>query len=137
MNGGKFYRWSTDFTTRCNISHSLIVKYPQKIPVIAFPLEDDSHYHSHLQNTRFVVSRDDMMVKFFAGLKEKVKFNIKPDAYHSTFLFIERHYLDDEKKSHYDMIFPIMSVTVGEIYRKYANPDGFLYVYYGKENTFG
>ncbi len=34
-------------------------------------------------------------------------------------------------------IMPAVSETLGEVYKKYASDDGFLYITYAQENTFG
>lgn len=135
MNGGEYYRKTTTFAKRYNLSDRMKQRYPRKVPILAYPLNEPND--RIVNNTRFIVERDDIIAKFLRLLKEQVKSNIDPDAYSSIFLFIERHFIDSEGKSHYDMIVPLHSFTIGDVYQKYSHPDGFLYVYYGKENIFG
>ena len=136
MKRAEEFRLVNDFKKRSDMSWSIKTKFPTKVPVLAFPLKEEENFLA-LSRSKFIVNKNYTMMKFLQTLKKELKSFIHPDAYSSTFLFVERHFVGENGKSKYEYVMPAMFLTVEQTYASYVQPDGLLYVYYGKEKTFG
>lgn len=107
------------FTDRKNESERIMLKYPDKIPIIC---EKHSSCKSikHIEKKKYLVASDYTCGQFMYIIRAQLKL----PAEQAIFIFIG------------DSI-PATSQTVSQIYYQYKDDDGFLYVKYANENTFG
>ncbi len=112
------YRDSTHFDTRLHESSRVAIAYPDRIPCIIE--SDDKSTSVSLPKTKYLIPYDltignlSMIVRRHTGLTRE----------DSIFLFID------------NVMFP-QTALLSEIYKLHKDPDGFLYVKYARENTFG
>jgi GABA(A) receptor-associated protein len=97
----------------------IMEKYPNRVAVICervritdIPLIDKNKY---------LVPGDLSIGQFMHVIRQRLKLN----AAKAIFLFIN------------NSMIPPSSMSLGEIYNEYKNEDGFLYITYSGENTFG
>ena len=150
----KPYRETAKFANRLAVSMTIKAKYVDRVPVI---LEQrDGCTLSSIERTKYIVPKNTTMARFAFEVRQYISLR-STDA---LFLFI-RHYrkpetipdLQDsisfstsedaalagstiEVSKDTEIIAPPFA-TVGDIYAKYADIDGFLYVNYSGESTFG
>jgi GABA(A) receptor-associated protein len=109
---------------RRRISTKIISKYPERIPVIVDRYPQSALGRRELApdipKHKFLIHRDYKVSSF----QNDIRSNIKLDAQQSLFLFVENHLVTN-------------SDTMGSVYDRHHNPDGFLYIIYTVENTFG
>ena len=106
------------FDDRKKESSRLRTTYPDRIPII---LEKDPNAKiPRLQKVKFLVPCVLHVSEFLYFIRTQIKLN--PED--SIFFFIQD-------------VLPSSSDTMMEVHTKYAHKDGFLYVIYTTENTFG
>ena len=106
------------FNTRLNESKRIMNKYPDRIPVIV-----NKSNRSNIQDIdkkKYLVPRDMYIGQFTYIIRKNIKLN------ESKALFVTIN----------NNLVPT-NITMSEIYKKDHNKDGFLYVIYSSENTFG
>lgn len=114
-----------DFKTKHPIEKRLYecskikLKYPTKAPTIIQPLNVDV---KDIDRKKFLINREMEVAKVFSMIRARIGLNQSE----SMFIFIGRKTL-----------LAMSQLTIGEIYDQYADPDGFLYLYYSMESTFG
>ena len=102
---------------RKKASISLKQRYPDRIPVILCRGTTDLPL---LEKTKYLVPRDTTMGKFVLEIRKTLSMSeIK-----ALFLFVN------------DVLVPATSI-MEQVYEKYKSDDGFLYISYNSENTFG
>ena len=104
--------------TRKNHSERILRDYPGMIPVI---VGTDTQILQEIKKNKFLVPEELTVGRLITEIRK----NLNP--IHSTqtiFLFI-------------DNTLPAVSETIRNIYSKHKHEDGFLYVVYSGENTFG
>lgn len=101
---------------RTKMSESLLVKYPNRIPVI---LKHNTSI-KRLSKYKFLVDGDMPISVFGITVKRYVENDIK----YGMFLSCQG-------------VIPPGNATLGELYRKYKAPDGFLYITIYLEHSFG
>ena len=97
----------------------LLEKYPTRVPIILI------RHHTcrpevKIARTRFLIPRD----LSFSSVNIAVRRRLNLSPQQSIFLFCQGSILPS-------------SQTTGNVYNTYKDTDGFLYVYYTTENTFG
>jgi len=100
-------------------SSTLKTKYPGRIPVIIEKCKHDK--------SEFVIDRPKYLIPVELSMSEFISLirkRIKIDSHKAIFIFID------------NLLLP-MTQVMGEIYNLHKDPDGFLYVTYRLENTFG
>ena len=104
-----------------NLDYSarLLVKYPDRVPVII-----EKSDHVTLPNYKYLLPKSITTSTFMTIIKTKI--NIASTQALFTFIKSNETYL----------LIP-MNETMGEIYKMFKQPDGFLYMRFGIENTFG
>jgi len=102
---------------RTKESAKIKTKYPDRIPVIA---AFDKKSNIVLQQNKFLVPKDITMSQFIYVLRRRIK--IEP--YQALYCFINN-------------TIPTSSNTMDMIYESLKEQDGFLYIYFSLENTFG
>lgn len=100
-------------------SQMILEKYPDRVPIIIQPSASDRASYP-IDKSKYITPRDLTLVQLQQIIRKRIKF----PAEKALFMFINNR------------IYPITSV-VGPLYDEQKNKDGFLYVTYCQENTFG
>eukprot|EP01116_Phalansterium_solitarium_P020334 TRINITY_DN5968_c0_g1_i1.p1 TRINITY_DN5968_c0_g1~~TRINITY_DN5968_c0_g1_i1.p1 ORF type:complete len:121 (-),score=31.74 TRINITY_DN5968_c0_g1_i1:196-558(-) len=112
------FRSEHTFEKRLEVAGKIRSKYPDRIPVI---VEKASKSNApEIDKKKFLVPADLTVSKLAFEIRRHLK--LSPE--HGMFLFIN------------DTL-PPNAAVLQQIYDKYKNADGFLYVTYASENTFG
>lgn len=98
----------------------LAQKYPDKIPIIFFP----SNNAPELDKRKFLIPRDLLVLQINSIIRQKI--SLEP---HQA-LFV---YFGADKKPE----LPNPNSIISEVYEKYKDKNGILYVTYSLENSFG
>ena len=93
--------------------------YPNKIPVICEKNPKDKDLPSS-KRKKYLISKDITCGQFMSIMRSRV--NLGPEK--AMFLFI-------------DNIIPGPTSNLSELFIRYKDPDGFLYIVYTGENAFG
>lgn len=113
-------KWRENFDLKKRKSESLRIKnkYPTRIPIIC---EKNSQSDvPDLDKNKYLVPPDLTVGQFLYVIRKRIK--LTPEK--GLFLFI-------------DNTIPPSSEIISKIYKDYQNEDGFLYIIYSGENTFG
>lgn len=111
------------FDDRARVSAKLFERYPDRIPVIVD--RPPASFMSHrsippIDKHKFLVPNNLVMGRFV----HEIRTHIKIDSQQSLFLFA-------------DGILVPNSEPISQVYSRHKDPDGFLYITYATENTFG
>ena len=98
--------------------NKLISKYPNKIPIIINKYADSTL--PQLDKHKFIVPKDITIAQFNYIIRKRIKL----DPSESIFIYINN-------------LLPPSSSTINELYDMHKSDDGFLYITYTNENTFG
>lgn len=107
-----------DFNIRLNESKRIMNKYPDRIPVIVN--KSDRSNIRDIDKKKYLVPRDMYIGQFTYIIRKNIKLN------ESEALFVTIN----------NSLVPTNSI-MSEIYKNHQDKDGFLYVVYSSENTFG
>ena len=107
------------FKERLNESTRVLEKYPDRIPVICEKNQKQKNL-PNIDKTKYLVPYDLTIGQFMFVIRKRL--NLQPTE--ALFLFVEN-------------IIPPSAAFIKNIYNKYKDADGFLYITYSKENTFG
>lgn len=107
------------FEVRQAVSRGILQKYPNRVPVIIRKSKNERLFMS--KKSAFLVPVDMTLGRFIVEVRKCIP-NLNP--YVSLFFFIDNK-------------LPSVSGLMSDIYEKYKNPDGVLYITYVSENTFG
>lgn len=110
---------SNDYLERLKKSQVILEKYPDRVPLIVQPSKNDRDAYP-IDKSKYITPRDLTMMQLQQIIRKRVRF--PPEK--ALFMFVN------------NKIFPITSL-VGAIYDENKDADGFLYVTYCQENTFG
>lgn len=114
------YKEKVTFDERKKESERISVKYPTRIPIIC-------HRSSSCKDApvmgkkKFLVPRDMTMANFMFIIRQKMKLEQEK----SIFLFVN------------DNSMVPTSQLISQVYQDHGDKDGFLYIKYGMESTFG
>jgi GABA(A) receptor-associated protein len=117
------YKKNTTFEERLLKSSKMISLYPDRIPVIVEMSPSSFSYNTYMKSChkiKYLVPYNITMGQFIQILRDKIKI----ESSIALFFFIN------------NKIFPITSL-IGDIYKNNADPDGFLYIEFCEESTFG
>ena len=92
----------------------ILSKYPDRIPVICTHLTKPKETH------KFLIPKDMTVGELVVTIRSRMILTKE----HAIFLFVKH-------------TIPINTMTLSQLYCLYKNEDGFLYVSYSEENTFG
>jgi len=106
------------FDKRKAESSRIRVKYPDRIPVIAE--KNPSSSIADIDKKKYLVPADLTMGQFVYVIRKRIK--LPPDA--AIFIFVNN-------------TLPPAAELMAKIYKDHADSDGFLYVTYSGESTFG
>lgn len=93
-------------------------KYPDRIPVVVEKVSNSSI--PDIDKRKFLVPSDLTVAQFMYIIRKRIQ--LAPEK--AMFLFVNR-------------MLPTTSSTMGIIYDEHKDEDGFLYIAYSGENTFG
>ncbi|KAK7819249.1 hypothetical protein U0070_008377 [Myodes glareolus] len=103
---------------RCVESAKIRAKYPDRIPVIVEKVSGTQIVD--IDERRYLVPPDITVAQFFWIIRKRIQLPSEK----AIFPFV-------------DKIVPQCSLTMGQLYKKKKDEDGFLYVAHSGENTFG
>tara|TARA_B110000444_G_scaffold254278_1_gene286509 strand:+ start:9327 stop:9743 length:417 start_codon:yes stop_codon:yes gene_type:complete len=106
-----------NFEKRKNESELILAKYPNRIPIIC---ERYDKTLPHLDRKKYLVPEDLIMSNFLYVIRKRLKL----DAHKSLYITVNNK-------------IPPLSRSVSTIYEKFCDEDGFLYIKYCEETTFG
>lgn len=108
---------------RRDVAGRLLEKYPDRIPIIV----ERSRFVRDtplIDKQKFIVPKDHSFGKFLLEVRKHVVFKERnPDQ--ALFFYVRGE------------ILPPTAANITHIYQRYKNEDGFLYITYAAENTFG
>lgn len=112
--------FKTKYTLEKRRSESTAIrsKYPDRIPVIVDKI--DGSTLKDIDKHKFLVPADLTCSQFVYVIRKRIKL----DASEAIYIFVNGAP-------------PAASKLMSELYKEGGDPDGFLYIGYGAENTFG
>jgi GABA(A) receptor-associated protein len=112
------YKYQYSFDKRLSESTRILTKYPDRIPIIC---EKSKTQNLPLINkNKYLVTNDITIGQFICVIRNRMK--LSPEF--SIFLLVDGYV-------------PASGSMIGELYDEYKDDDGFLYIEYCQENTFG
>lgn len=111
------FKTEMSFDKRLETSGKLLNNYPDRVPVI---VSQHSKTDPTLYKNKFLVPFDIPGKKFLYEVRKHIR--IGPEQ--AIFLYYDNRLLEP-------------NALLGTIYKRYKDPDGFLYITYTTENTFG
>ena len=114
----KTFKGSNTVEDRTNESSKIIAKYPQRIPIIVEKAEGCRL--KDIQKNKYLAPRDMAMCQFVFTVRKKIE--LQPSE--AIFLMVDGQLVQS-------------SILLAEVYEKHKDEDGFLYMVYTSENTFG
>lgn len=112
------YKINKNFEDRCKESNKIREKYPDRIPVIV-DRRDKSNIPD-IDKHKFLIPNDLTVGQFVYVIRKRIK--IAPEK--AIFVFINN-------------VLPPTAALLSQIYDEHKDEDGFLYIVYSGENTFG
>ena len=113
------YKNKISFDFRVNESKKILEKYPDKIPVIIEKSVSSSV--NNINKHKYLVPSDLTVGQFIHVIRKRIQ--AQPEQ--GIFIFVK------------EKILPPTSSLMITMYENYADSDGFLYMIYSSENTFG
>jgi GABA(A) receptor-associated protein len=110
---------TNDHLERVKKSQLILEKYPDRVPLIIQPSKTDRDAYP-IDKSKYITPRDLSLLQLQQIIRKRIHF----PAEKAMFMFIN------------NKIFPITSV-IGPVYDANKDTDGFLYVTYCQESTFG
>ena len=117
MNTNNF-KENYSFEKRKNEASNIIEKYPDRIPIIV-----QKYYTSELPDVdkcKYLVPKDMKLTQLTFVIRKRIKL----DSTQTIFITINNGLIPGNR-------------SLSEIYNEYKDEDGFLYIVYTNENTFG
>jgi GABA(A) receptor-associated protein len=111
------FKKGKSFRQRCDEATRIMAKYPDRIPIIC---ERGSCEVPELDRSKYLVPRSLSMAEFLYVIRSRLK--LSPAI--SIYLFAQDHIAPG-------------SQLIGQVYETHADMDGYLYISYHGENTFG
>jgi GABA(A) receptor-associated protein len=110
---------SNDHLERVKKSQIILEKYPDRVPLIIQPSKSDRDSYP-IDKSKYITPRDLTLLQLQQIIRKRIHFPSEK----ALFMFIK------------NKIYPITSM-IGPIYDENKDTDGFLYVSYCQESTFG
>ena len=114
----KSFKDSHTVEDRTNESSKIIEKYPMRIPIIVEKAEGCRL--NNIQKNKYLAPRDMAMCQFVFTVRKKI--DLEPSE--AIFMMVNSQLVQS-------------SILLSEIYENHKDEDGFLYMIYTSENTFG
>jgi GABA(A) receptor-associated protein len=108
-----------DYLERIKKSQVILEKYPDRVPLIIQPSKSDRTSYP-IDKSKYITPRDLTLMQLQQIIRKRIRF--PPEK--ALFMFINNR------------MYPITS-SIGTIYDENKDSDGFLYITYCQENTFG
>lgn len=112
------FKKAQSFDTRKATAKRMLDKYPDRVPVVIEKAQGSKA--KELPNNRYMIPQDFTMAQFLSTLRKRIK--LSEDQ--AIFLYTENG-------------IPPSSQSISQIYYEQVDPDGFLYMSYASESTFG
>ena len=109
---------SSDIKHRIKETTRIREKYPERIPIIVKKSANCSL--KNIDKSKYLAPVDMTLSQFIVIIRKR----IKVEADQAIFVFVEN-------------ILPPLTSTMAYLYEHMKNEDGFLYIYYNGESTFG
>lgn len=119
IKSGYEFKMQNSFEKRKEESTRLKERFPDKIPIVLEKTE--SSLLPNIDKQKFLIQKDLTIGQFLHIIRSRIKL----DASESIFLIID-----------YNVIPPTAN-TLGEIFEKHGDKDGFLYMSYSAQMIFG
>ncbi len=113
------FKTKYSFENRVSESGRIRSKYPDRIPIICEKASKKSDTPD-IDKNKYLVPFDLTVGQFLYVIRKRIK--LPPEA--ALFIFINGS-------------LPSTSMLISTVYENEKDPDGFLYILYSKENTFG
>lgn len=110
---------SNDYLERIKKSQLILEKYPDRVPLIIKPSDSDRDAFP-IDKSKYITPRDLTLLQLQQIIRKRIHF--PPEK--ALFMFIN------------NKIYPITSM-IGPVYDTNKDTDGFLYITYCQESTFG
>jgi GABA(A) receptor-associated protein len=110
---------TNDHLERVKKSQFILEKYPDRVPLMITPSKNDRNTYP-IDKSKYITPRELTLLQLQQIIRKRIHF--PPEK--ALFMFIN------------NKLFPITSM-IGQIYDDYKDTDGFLYITYCQENTFG
>ena len=114
----KTFKQKNSYKKRCDDSKNILKKYPNRIPIICERFGDNI---PNIDRNKYLVPNDLTISQFLYVIRKRIK--ISSDK--SIYLFINKK------------VMPLGTAQLSSYYEKHSDEDGFLYITYSGENTFG
>jgi GABA(A) receptor-associated protein len=108
------------FEDRLEEAKRVLAKYPDRVPIVCERSPIASHDCPIIDKKKYLVPRTYTMGEFLFVIRKRLK--LPPEK--AIFLFVND-------------TFPATSSLIGDIYYRHKDKDGYLYISYSQENTFG
>jgi GABA(A) receptor-associated protein len=105
---------------RYNESHKILEKYPDRVPIICERSLSATRDCPYIDKNKYLVPRDLTIGQFIYVIRRRMR--LQPEK--ALFLFMNG-------------IIPPATSMLGDLYEYYKENDGFIYITYSLENTFG
>jgi GABA(A) receptor-associated protein len=115
----KDFKEMYSFQQRKEESTRILEKYPDRLPIVCQRSNDKM---VPLLKKKYLIPRDLTIGQFVYVIRQRIKL----DSQSAIFVFIGK-----KRKV------PPTGILISELYKEYADEDGFIYIYYSGENTFG
>ena len=109
-----------NFNERLSESKRIMDKYPDRLPIVCQRSQKASHDCPFIDKTKYLVPKYLTMGQFLYVIRKRLKLPSEK----ALFIFIDKY-------------MPSTVQTSDDVYNRHKDPDGFLYLYYSCENTFG
>lgn len=116
----KTFKEKNTFERRYDESTKIMWKYPDRLPIICEKWGNDTDM-PNIDRTKYLVPNDLGINQFIYIIRSRLR--LPPEK--SIYIFINND------------IIPHTGGSIKEYYYKYKDDDGFLYISYSGENTFG
>lgn len=113
------FKMEHTFDRRKSDSNRILNKYPDIVPVVVE--RSDQADVPKTTKSKFLVKHTITVGQLLVQIRREIKI----DHSQAIFLFVNNHEI------------PPLASTIKDIYDKYKDKDGFLYITYATENTFG
>jgi GABA(A) receptor-associated protein len=113
------FKLQHSFEQRRSESERIRDKYPDRIPIICEKASKQKDINT-LDKKKYLVPKDLTIGQFMYVIRKRLKL----EASDALFLFIDGHILSSNS-------------LLGYVYDEHCDIDGFLYIKYSKESTFG
>jgi len=118
LSSNSIFKKTYSIEKRIKESQNIIAKYPDRIPIICE--KNSKNNIPDMEKSRLLVPRDFKLADLITIIRNKLKL----DPTYALFVTIDNN-------------IPSSTCLMSDLYNDYSDADGFLYVIYSQENTFG